>query len=400
MALRNVAEWKESVAGLLTGTNLTNVTNLDTALSRAARRVGLKVDAPESTGREPIVLYNGVYYYLAPEILFGTTVNLIRPQGNVNSAYLSSTKVPMDLFTKGKFYFPNGYMLDLEYDKGVGIIGVSSNVPLPKLELATFSNADDYTAGGSASTPITDNVNFWENPASIRFNLTGASTGTITGDISSVDASKYEGVGVVFLAIQTPSATNLTNIEARVGSSSSDYVSVTETEGFLGAWQANTWLLVAFDLSAASETGTVDWAAIDYIQVRITTGATLSNFRLGGMWVSMPSINEIIYQTAAIFKNSSGDLSNTITSDNNYIILNDAAFTILEFEGAKEVAFQMSGGVYTDQIKGFEEILTGNNVQEGLYQRYAANNPSNALRQIDSYYDGENRGYDTNYYGR
>lgn len=291
-------------------------------------------------------------------------------------------------------------MLDLEYDKGVGIIGVSSNVPLPKLELATFSNADDYTAGGSASTPITDNVNFWENPASIRFNLTGASTGTITGDISSVDASKYEGVGVVFLAIQTPSATNLTNIEARVGSSSSDYVSVTETEGFLGAWQANTWLLVAFDLSAASETGTVNWAAIDYIQVRITTGATLSNFRLGGMWVSMPSINEIIYQTAAIFKNSSGDLSNTITSDNNYIILNDAAFTILEFGGAKEVAFQMSGGVHTDQIKGFEEILTGNNVQEGLYQRYAANNPSNALRQIDSYYDGENRGYDTNYYGR
>ena len=133
MALRNVAEWKESVAGLLTGTNLTNVTNLDTALSRAARRVGLKVDAPESTGREPIVLYNGVYYYLAPEILFGTTVNLIRPQGNVNSAYLSSTKVPMDLFTKGKFYFPNGYMLDLEYDKGVGIIGVSSNVPPPKI---------------------------------------------------------------------------------------------------------------------------------------------------------------------------------------------------------------------------------------------------------------------------
>lgn len=394
MALRNVAQLKESIAGLLSGTNLNNVTNLDTALSRAVRRVALKMDAPEATGRQALTLYNGVYYYQAPDILFGTTVNIIRPQGNVNAPYLSSTKVPMDVFTRGKFYFPNGYMLDLEYNKGIGIIGVSSDVPLPKLELTPFANADDFTAGGSASTPVTDNVNFWESPASIRFNLTGASTGTITSAINSVDASKYEGVGVVFLAIQTPSATNLTSIEARVGSSASDYVSSSETEGFLGAWTSDDWLLVAFDLASASETGTVDWENIDYVQVRITTGATITNFRLGGMWISMPSINEIIYQTAAVFKNSTtGVLSQDITSDNNYIILNDAAFTILEFECAKEIALQQAGGKYTDQVKGFDDILYGNNVLEGLYQRYTANNPSNALRQIDSYYDGEDRGY-------
>ncbi len=394
MALRTVQEWKQSVAGLLTGTNLQNVTYLDTALSRAARRVAQKMDAPEATGREAITLYNGVYYYRAPEKLFGTAVNIIRPQGNVNLPYATTTKVPMDLFTRGKFYFPNGYALDLEYNKGEGIIGISSNIPLPKLELSTMSDADDFTAGGSASGLITDTVNFWQNPASIRFNLTGASTGTITGSIEAVDGTSYDGVGGVFLAIQTPSAANLTSIEARVGSSASDYVSASETEGFLGAWTANDWLLVAFDLAGASETGTVDWSALDYIQVRITTGATITNFRLGGMWMSQPSINEIIYQTAAIFKDSTtGALSQSITSDNNLIILNDAAFTILEFEGAKEVALQMSGGTYTEQIKGFDDVLLGNNAQEGLYQRYTANNPSNQLRQIDSYYDG-NRDYD------
>lgn len=396
MALHNVAQWKQSIAGLITGTNLSNVTHLDTALSRVARRVASKMDAPEATGREPITLYNGVYYYQAPENLFGTTVNIIRPQGNVNGSYLSSTKVPMDIFTRGKFYFPNGYMLDLEYDKGEGIIGISSDVPLPKLELSPFGDADDFTAGGSASTPITDTVNYWETPGSIRFNLTGASTGTMEASIQPVDASKYEGVGVVFLAVQTPSATDLTSIEARIGSSNADYVSATETEGFLGAWQADTWLLVAFDLAGAAETGTVDWTAIDYIQVRMTTGATINNFRLGGMWVAMPSINEIIYQTAAIFKNAAGVLSNTIGSDNDLIILNDSAYTILEIEGAKEVALQQSGGVYTAQIKGFDELLYGNDVLEGLYQRFTANNPSNALRQIDSYYDGENRGYGGN----
>lgn len=393
MALKNVAQLKEGVAGLVTGTNLNNVTNLDTALSRAARNTAQKIDAPEATGRETIELYSGVYYYTAPETLFGTAVNIIRPQGNVNAQNLIATKVPMDVFTRGKFYFPNGYMLDLEYDKGVGVIGISSNVPLPRVVLSTQSDADDWTASGSASTPITDEVNYFEAPASIRFNVTGSSTGILTSTIDAVDISAYEGVGVVFLAIETPSVASLTNIAVRVGSSASDYVSVTETEGFLGAWTANNWLLVAFDLEGATETGTVDYENVDYLQVRIAHTATINNFRLGGMWVAMPSLNEIIFQSAAIFKDyTTGVLSNTISSNNDFVILNDAAFSIFEVECAKTIALQMSGGQYTTQIQGFDDILYGKGDDPGLYKRYTANNPSNQLRQIDSYYDGY-RGY-------
>lgn len=399
--LRTVQQLKNGVAGLLTGLNLNNITNLDTALSRAARHVAQKVDAPEATGRETITLYSGVYYYRAPEILFGTAVNLIRQQGMVSSLNQSSIKVPIDVFTRGKFYFPNGYMLDLEYDKGIGIIGVSSNVPLPRVNFSPMGSADDFTNGGTATAPITDTVNYYEQPASIRFNLVGSGTGTMTGtNTQSVDISDYEGVGVVFLAIETPSVADLTNIAIRLGSDStgaSDYVQITETEGFLGAWQADQWTLIAYDLAGATETGTVDWTAVDYLQVRMAHTATINNFRLGGCWVAMPSLNEIIYQTAAIFKDSTtGELSQEITSDNNLIILNDAAFSILELECAKTIAMQQSGGEYTNQIKGFDDILLGNNAQEGLYQRYAANNPSTQLRTIDSYYDDRDRNYGYN----
>jgi hypothetical protein len=389
MALRTVQQLKESVAGLLTGLNLNNITNLDTALSRAARHVAQKIDAPEATGRESITLYDGVYYYEAPETLFGTAINLIRPSGNAPYNGLYNYKVPMDVFTRGKYTFPNGYTLDLEYDKGLGVIGISSDVPLPRVILSPMSDADDFTAAGSASGLVTDTVNYWESPASLRFNLTGASTGTITGiAVSSVDLTDYEGVGVVFLAIETPAVADLTSIDLRVGSSASDYFSNNETQGFLGAWQSDTWLLVAFDLASATETGTVDITAIDYLQVRINHSATIPNFRLGGCWVSMPSLNEIIYQTAAIFKDSTtGALSQEITSDNNLIILNDAAFSILELECAKTLAMQQAGGQYTDQVKGFDDVLLDNNSQQGLYSRYTANNPSNQLRTIDSYYD-------------
>lgn len=397
MALFNVQQLKASVAGLLTGTNLDNVTNLDAALSRAGRYVGQKIGAPEMNDREVITLYGGVYYYEAPTSLFGTNVTLIRPQGNVDMPGLYSYKVPMDVFTRGKFQFPNGYTLDLEYNKGVGIIGVSSRVPLPRVMLSPMSDADDFTASGSASTPITDTVNYYEAPAAIRTTLTGASTGILTTSFDAVDLTDYEGVGVVFLAIQTPSAANLTSIEARIGSSAADYFSVTETEGFLGAWTANDWLLVAFDLAGASETGSVDIENVDYAQIRINHAATLTNFRLGGLFVSMPSLNEIVFQTAAIFKNlTTGTLSTSITSDNDQIILNDAAYSIYELESAKTVALQMSGGIYTDQIRGFDAILMDSGSELGLYSRYRADNPSQVLRTLDSYYDMGWGGYGGN----
>lgn len=395
--LRTVQQLKQSVAGLLTGVNLDNITNLDTALSRAARYVAQKVDAPEATGRESITLYGGVYYYEAPEILFGTAVNLIRPQGNVPAQNLYSYKVPMDGFTRGKFNLPNGYMLDLEYNKGQGIIGISSGVVIPQLIITPMSDAADFTAAGSASGIVTDNVNFYNPPAAIRFTLTGTSTGTITTNLSNpIDGSDYEGYGVGFLAIQIPTgytASNITDVTVRLGSSSTNYASVSETEGFLGTFVAGEWLLVAYDFASASNTGTPDWSALDYLQVRIAHTGTAINFRLGGFWLSFPSLNEIIFQTAAIFKNSAGVLSQEIGDDNDLIILNDAAFSILELECAKTLSLQQSGGQYTAQIKGFDDILLGDN---GLYTRYSANNPSQQLRTIDSYYeDSPGTGYNT-----
>lgn len=150
---------------------------------------------------------------------------------------------------------------------------------------------------------------------------------------------------------------------------------------------------MAYDLATVSTTGTPDFSAITYLQNRITHSGSISNFRLGGMWVAMPSLNEIIYQTMAIFKSPAGVLSPVITSDNDTIILNDAAYSILEQFCAKTIALQQSGGEYTTQIQGFDEILHGKGNTEGLLARYTANNPSTQLRTIDSYYDGEDRNY-------
>lgn len=390
MALHNVGQLKSSIQAILQGINLDKVGDLNGAIERAARTLVQQAAVPEASGRDAITLYDGVRYYLAPETIFGGSLNLIRKQGDNSNQLQYTYKLPVDKFSRTSGQLPNGYTVDFEYEKGVGLMGIKSPVPLPKVVLSTQNEASDVTAGGSAGTPVTDTVNYWQEPASIRFNLTGASTGTITQVIDSTDLSDMEGVGVAFLAIQTPSADDLTSIEVRIGSDSTgatNYIAMTETEGFLGAWQADQWLLVAFELSAGTETGTVDYEAITYTQARITTGATINNFRIGGLWVSMPSINEILYQSSAIFRTSAGALSQSITSDGDTIVLNDAAYTLFEYESALTISLQQGGSLASALVQSIRALLYGSGDDVGLYNRYRADNPSAVLRTLDSYYE-------------
>lgn len=391
MALHTVADLKDSIAGLLTGTNLNNVTGLDNAIERAARGLCQQADIPEASGVQPILMYGGVYYYPAPDTLFGTAITDIRRQGDSQTTIDYSYKVPLDEFSRNKGRLPNGFMLSLEYKNGVGALGISSPIPFPQAIIDPMNDTDGWTAAGSASSLAQDITNYYNPPASLRFTLTGSSTGTLTKTLTNPnDWSLYEDVGVAFLAIQLPAgstATNLTSVALRLGSDSTNYNEVSDTDGFLGAWIANDWLLVALDFAGASQTGTPDWTAIDYVQVRLAHTGTFTNFRVGGLWMSLPTPIEVLFQSSAIFlaQGSSTPLQ-SITTDNDTIVLNDAAYTLLEYEGAVSVGVQDAGGVATPLIQNYMNML--HNPETGLYVKYRADNPSEELRSVGSYWNG------------
>lgn len=244
----------------------------------------------------------------------------------------------------------------------------------------------DWTAAGSASALTQDKTVFYESPSSLKFTLTGASTGTLTKAITSVDLSTYEDVGVAFLAIRIPSgatASDLTSIQLKIGSSSTAYNDVTSTAGFLAAWTAGDWLLVSFDFSGASETGTPDWSAIDYVQVSIVHASTMTNFRVGGLWIALPSPHELLYQSSAIFL-VSGTQNKTITNDDDQIVLSEPAFLLYEHECALAIAIQKTMHKKAAELRA---ILYGGEDKMGLYDQYRSDNPSQELRTVGSYYD-------------
>lgn len=386
--MHTVAQLKDSVAGLLTGTNLNNVTNINGAIQRAARILIQQADVPEASGVQALTLYNGVTKYLAPTSIFGGAINLIRRQGAASSPLDYNYKVPLEQFTLTKQFLPNGYMMSLEYKNGTALLDIASPIPFPRVVIDPMNSTDDWTAAGSASGLAEDTTDYYQQPASLRFLLTGSSTGTLTKTLSSpLSMSSYEDVGVAFLAIKIPSgatASQLTSVALRLGSSDSAYDQVSDTDGFLGAWTVGEWLLVALDFAGATSTGTPDWSAIDYVQVRLAHTATITNFRVGYLWMALPSPQEILFQSSAVFMASGSNPSQSITTEDDQIILNDAAYTLLEYETARTIAEQNAGGTVTQLLQWLTSLLYG---QEGLYAKYRADNPSAELRTVGSYYD-------------
>jgi len=396
--LKTVASLKDSVSAILSNIDLSNVSNLNGALERGARTLVQKADVPEASGTQNIVLYSGVFDYLCDTKIFGTAINDIRPQGVSRTPNDYVYKTFGQPFDRNKQWLPNGTMTTFEYQNGVPIIRIVSRETQQQVILSPMNQTTGWTAGGSASGLVQDNAVYYQSPASLRFNLTGSSTGTLTNTLSStVNISSYEGVGVAFLAIDIPTgstASNLTSIALRLGSTASDYDEVTSTSGFLGSWVSGNWLLVAFDMSTATATGTPDWSEIDYIQVRLAHTASFTNFRVGGLWISQPSPAQILYQSAAIFlPTGSTTALETITANTDTIILNNPAYTLYEYECALAILQQTSGGKGDSMTARLQEELNGNGVNSfGLYGRFRGDNPSQELRTIGSYYSGDSYG--------
>lgn len=385
-----VGQLKDSVAGLLSGTDLNNVTNLDGAIHRAVRNVIQYADVPDTMEKQAYTLYDGVTEYPAPSNIFGGALLDFRPQGNSRNTNDYVYKKPIAEWDRKKNILPNGYAIAFEYQKGTGIARIATPKPSPKIVLDSCDVITGWTAGGNASGLARDTTVYYEEPSSIRFNLDASgSQGYIEKTITKVDLTEYEGVGVIFLAVRLPSATAITSIGARIGSDSSNYFNISNTTGFLGSWKSVEYTIIALDLSLATETGTVDIENVDYLRIYVNyDGTALTNFYLGACFIALPSPHEMLFYSSAVFLDSAANtLSKEITSDNNYLVFNDSAYTLLEYEAALTILLQNGGSIAEGLGQTYNAKLHGSGgTNFGLYALYRADNPSEEIRTVGNWY--------------
>lgn len=400
MSFYSISQLKESVSSILSGIDLNNVSDLYGAFEAADRTLVQQADIPEASGIQNITLYAGVIDYPCDTKIFGTAINDIRPQGVSRWPGDFVFKMFADDFDRNKIWgLQNSTMATFQYNKGTPLIRIVSTYVRQEIILDPMTALNNWTAGGGASGLALDSTVFYQAPASLRFNLgASASPGYISETLqSSLDLNGYQGVGVIFLAVEVPDGDAITSFTVRIGTDSSNYYEVTNTEGFLGAFPSGEWFLVDFDLAGATTVGSPNISNINYLDV-ITNynGTAQNNVRMGGLWISLPNLFQILFQSPAIFLSTQGTVSSTITGVDDQIILNEAAYNIYLYECAEEVLRRTGGALADSRMGDLHDKLhgrrarNGTTVEPGLYDIYRGDNPSQELRTAGNWYQGQN----------
>lgn len=390
-----VENLNEDVGGILTGIDLNEVDNLYGCYQRAVSTFIQRADVPETSNRQPIYLYDGVYDYIPGGKIFGAGLIDVRPQGIVRNPWDSVEKTYQERFDREKGYTPSGYFVTYEYYNGVQIMRISQNKTVPRISIDPMSNVSGWVAAGGAQGLALDTTVYYHEPGALVFNLvTGQTEGTLTKTLTNpLNLTSYPSVGVNFLAFNPPSTTGVTAIKLRLGSNSSNYYEVDVTKAFLGPFIANDYQLVAFNFAAASTVGSPVITQIQYVQLIFEYTGSLVNVRVGDLWISLPSPNEIIYYSNAVFipEGSTTPLT-TISSVNDTILFSDSAYNIFVREAARAVAMQ-AAGAFGASVGGIDMELNGiagNSDAPGLYAKYRGSNPSEELRVIGNWYEDDN----------
>src|SRR3990167_5590431 len=177
--------------------------------------------------------------------------------------------------------------------------------------------ANDHDANGTwtadatnsdALNVSTDSVVYQEGGGSVKFDADVSQSGnnrvTLENtDMTSIDLSAYRGTGVIRFWVYIPDITDdtsqyVTSVEFRWGSSSSNYWSLTRAKPVNSAVFQDRWNLMEFAWKDATETGTVDETAIDYLEVTINYSASQADavgFRINDINIYNPKEMKLIY---------------------------------------------------------------------------------------------------------
>lgn len=358
----SIATLKDDLEGMMHGTTLDQITNLNGVINRAARQLLEDVDPQETKRTTQFVnpIYSNVFDYAVPTDLKGNKVIDIKPQVNrqPNDRYPQTYNQNFDLLKSWDLSSAS----TIKFNNGIKTIGISN----PFNNLAVILNQADtptdngtWTAFGSASDLQTDYVNYASGSSSLEFSLAaaGATGGLVNSTITNMDISNTEGQGAFFLYVYLPSASVFTNVIFKIGSSASDYWTGTITTTQSGTAFVNGWNLLQLNWANATVVGTPDSSDITYIQVTYTYDGTLqAGVHLDNIVYNLGTILEIEYYSKYIFRNSStGAFQETVLDDDDLINLDTESYNLMTFLVALYATQQQSGAEGVFDYNFFKE---------------------------------------------
>ena len=384
--MRTVESFKSDLIRKLHGTSLSKVQSTNNTLAEAGRNVLARLD-PQETMRVATIenaLFDDVTSYTCPSDLKGDKVIDIQPQtGRTRSQ--NYTKVLVEEFSRKQ----NKRDFNILYKNGTKFFRIKEDVKPDKKLLSEVNSTTGWSVGDSGTNLTLDSLSYITGSKSLNFDIDTSSTTAYieNSTLDAVDLSTEDSQSSAFVWVYIPDASKVTNFIGRLGNNSSNYYSKTITTTHDAQAFADGWNLLRFDFDGATETGTVDWSAIDYFRLTIThdqTGDT--DFRIDSITVGIGELFEMVYYSDAIFKGTDGVYKTVPTAGTDVIQLETDAYNVMLYECAYLLSQELQGENGGFDESYFDKMLHGDGRRVGLYKRYHMNYPSQNKKARSSYY--------------
>ncbi len=361
------------LASILHGTNTNQINNINGLFNRAARQLLLDLDPQELIRFMPLTtpIYNQVYDYAVPTDLKGNKVIDILPIGTRNGSSGSNSQEIYSQSYNQAFetakYLTNSPILTVQFNSGVKTVRLASpQLPTPTL----LNSASDITANGTwstfgdASNLRVDFQNFVGFGGSLMFDLAaaGSSGGIENSTMNQVNLSQYLLQLNTFLYTYLPTASANTSINLRLGSSTSDYYSLSTS-----ATQENTvfqtgWNLLNYPWGSMAVTGSPDATKINYIRVTWNyDGTAQAGVRLNDIFSVLGLAFQMEYYSKFMFRNAGGTWIEAVTATDGSDLIN------LDVE-SYNIYLNQVAYLAVQQLQGVDALFFDANYFLQLYQ--------------------------------
>lgn len=353
----NIQALKNDLTGILHGTTVNEIQNLDGVINRAARKLLLDVD-PQETKRiiefvNPI--FNTVFDYPLADDVKGNKLIDIRPQVN---------RIPRDIWSQAynqafdvakQNIYNMANMFTLNFNTGVKSIRINApflNPPVIVNNIEAVSDNGTWAIGGTASDLEVNNMNYVQGAGSLQFNVTTGAAYLENSTMYPINLSDYVNQASEFVWVYVPTGATLTSVNVRWGSGSGDYYTSTVTQNQQGVAFVNGWNLCQFDWATATTVGSPDDTAISYLRVTLNVTGAMDACRVNGFNNILGTILAYEYYSKFLFRDAiTGAFQETVTDDSNLINLDTESYNLL-FNLVAYYALQQQQGLDASAYDG------------------------------------------------
>lgn len=322
-----------NMQALMAGTNYSEAFMLNLGVKDC-----LEIDF-RSTKRKAAIspdLFDDIYQYACPTDLKKKKLVGLQPQNMDRSRYQIWNLVPEENFDQLKQTRFN--LLSVSDNSFVRTLLASAKVDdLSSVvsELDSLTANGTWTGFGDGTNLSVDTYQKIKGNASIAWDISaagGTTAGITASNVSTFDLTNYKSYGSVFVWAYITSVTNLTNYILRLGSSSSNYYSMTVTTQNDGTAFVAGWNLLRFDFNGKSTTGTPVDASGAYVAVYMTkTSGKISetSYRFDWICLKRGNINNLVYYSKYMWQSSGGTWKANSTASSDYLNVDEDEFPIV-----------------------------------------------------------------------